>query len=216
MKTSFNRGIAPLIIILIIAGVLVLAGGGWWWYKNSISLSISNSLNSFRSCLQVLTSARNSKTNECRVFPDSCIPEGWSYDDNCNEVNQQSISTTNDKKTTSTTIPITASNQRSTSTAQSVKEIVDWKTYIDEDIGIKFLYPNQWRVGEYGTIDSPESISCTICSGPISYMARPTNYVSDGEPGSGFGEYIQYDGDSSDPCKGFDMISCRNISIDGE
>lgn len=34
-------------------------------------------------CAQVLTPARNLQTNECRVFPNSCIPKGWIRTPSC-------------------------------------------------------------------------------------------------------------------------------------
>ncbi len=34
-------------------------------------------------CAQVVTRARNTTTNECKDFPDSCIPAGWVVDSNC-------------------------------------------------------------------------------------------------------------------------------------
>lgn len=36
-----------------------------------------------KNCAQVSTPARNTKTNECKVFRDSCIPEGWVRDSSC-------------------------------------------------------------------------------------------------------------------------------------
>ena len=34
-------------------------------------------------CAQVLTPARNNTTNACKVFPNSCIPAGWTVDQTC-------------------------------------------------------------------------------------------------------------------------------------
>jgi len=34
-------------------------------------------------CLMVLTPARNIKTKECKIFPNSCLPEDWFYDRSC-------------------------------------------------------------------------------------------------------------------------------------
>lgn len=36
-----------------------------------------------KSCLTVLTPARNLTTQQCKVFPNSCIPQGWEIDKTC-------------------------------------------------------------------------------------------------------------------------------------
>ncbi len=89
-----------------------------------------------RSCLAVITSARNKDTGECKDFPSSCLPPQYVEDRICEEEFNKKVG------------------------------ISSWQTYRNEEYGFEVKYQKDWRVNEIKPGQGDDFLFEVMVTGP--------------------------------------------------
>lgn len=99
-------------IVGVVGILLILGTAGFAYFLNTAKNPTA--------CATVMTWARNTKTDECKEFPNSCLPDGWESDKTCD--------------------PTITPNEPDLS-----RDISNWKTYRNSVYGFEFKYPSRLR-----------------------------------------------------------------------